>query len=468
MTARHQLRVGGRRVGRDRDAIIGATPAPSLGEMLRIARERRGVDIYRAERDTKIRARHLDALEAGDYAALPGAVYTKGFLRNYALYLGLDANEMLERWRVETATLRRTEPVSVAPPRPLAAPRRGLIFTPGILVSALLSVLVIAFLGYVAMQVMRFSQGIEVTVEGAVVRQLDADAETTVLAGTTAPGATLTITGPSDFHATTDADDDGTWSITVPVTKGQNEFTITGIDPGTDRSSPPLNVIAIVPVPATAAPSGAGSSQGLPAISLTLSSPAGGAVLSEVEVTVAGTTSGSRVAISAQRRPVVTIPGVPMRPAGPETPDDPRISPSAAPAGTEPLDISVTDGRFSGDLTVAPGSWTITVRSSATGHADAVETRDVEVRSAAVVVIVTAVGSGAYIQAWEDGEPSTARILRPDRSLTFTAEETILVRTGNAGATHFTVNGEELGALGGLGKVENWLFERGEPPRRSK
>ncbi|MDQ3406857.1 MAG: helix-turn-helix domain-containing protein, partial [Chloroflexota bacterium] len=214
MTARHQLRVGGRRVGRDRDAIIGATPAPSLGEMLRIARERRGVDIYRAERDTKIRARHLDALEAGDYAALPGAVYTKGFLRNYALYLGLDANEMLERWRVETATLRRTEPVSVAPPRPLAAPRRGLIFTPGILVSALLSVLVIAFLGYVAMQVMRFSQGIEVTVEGAVVRQLDADAETTVLAGTTAPGATLTITGPSDFHATTDADDDGTWSIT--------------------------------------------------------------------------------------------------------------------------------------------------------------------------------------------------------------------------------------------------------------
>ncbi|MDQ3407410.1 MAG: DUF4115 domain-containing protein, partial [Chloroflexota bacterium] len=285
---------------------------------------------------------------------------------------------------------------------------------------------------------------------------------------TTAPGATLTVTGPSDFHATTDAGADGTWSITVPVTKGQNEFTITAIDPGTDRSSPPLNVIAIVPVPATAAPSGAGSSQGLPAISLTLSSPAGGAVLSEVEVTVAGTTSGSRVAISAQRRPVVTIPGVPMRPAGPETPDDPRISPSAAPAGTEPLDISVTDGRFSGDLTVAPGSWTITVRSSATGQADAVETRDVEVRSAGVVVIVTAVGSGAYIQAWEDGEPSTARILRPDRSLTFTAEETILVRTGNAGATHFTVNGEELGALGGLGKVENWRFERGEPPRRSK
>ena len=35
-------------------------------------------------------ARHLSALEDGDYSELPGAVYTKGFLRNYALYLGLD------------------------------------------------------------------------------------------------------------------------------------------------------------------------------------------------------------------------------------------------------------------------------------------------------------------------------------------------------------------------------------------
>ncbi len=90
MTARHQIRVGGRRLGRDRGAPIDATPAPPLGEVLRLARERKGVDLYRAERDTKIRAKHLEALENGDYAELPGAVYTKGFLRNYAVYLGLD------------------------------------------------------------------------------------------------------------------------------------------------------------------------------------------------------------------------------------------------------------------------------------------------------------------------------------------------------------------------------------------
>ena len=56
----------------------------SLPERLYAARERKGVDLYRAERDTKIRARYLAALEQGEYGELQGDVYTKGFLRNYA------------------------------------------------------------------------------------------------------------------------------------------------------------------------------------------------------------------------------------------------------------------------------------------------------------------------------------------------------------------------------------------------
>jgi hypothetical protein len=49
-----------------------AEPAPGLPERLLAARERKGVDLYRAERDTKIRARYLAALERGDYRELPG------------------------------------------------------------------------------------------------------------------------------------------------------------------------------------------------------------------------------------------------------------------------------------------------------------------------------------------------------------------------------------------------------------
>ena len=78
-----------------------AEPVAGLGERLLAARERKGVDLYRAERDTKIRARYLGALERGEYRELPGSVYTKGFLRNYALYLGLDPDEILLQWRRE-------------------------------------------------------------------------------------------------------------------------------------------------------------------------------------------------------------------------------------------------------------------------------------------------------------------------------------------------------------------------------
>ncbi len=432
--------------------------------MLRVARERKGVDIYRAERDTKIRARHLDALEAGDYAALPGAVYTKGFLRNYAVYLGLDPDETLARWRSETAAMRRTEAVTVALPRPLSAPRRGPTFTPGIIVSALLSVLVIAFLGYVAMQVTRFSRSVEMTVSGPLVRTLEADAVSTVLAGTTAASATVTITGPSDFHATTDADAEGSWSWTVPVTKGRNDFSITAADPGTERASEPVNMIVLVPVPA---PSDAARSQAPPATSLSLTTPAEGASLSEALVSISGATSGSRVVIAAELKETGQTPASPPPSGRPGRPETPGASPPAGGTAPDPLEISVADGSFSAALLLAPGSWLITVTSSATGQTNAVETRNVEIALEGVAVLVEALGGNAYIQAWEDGEPSRARVLREGRSLTFSAEETILVRTGNAGFTHFTVNSEALGALGGVGQVENWLFEAGEPPRRS-
>src|SRR3954452_19408148 len=99
MTFRHQIRVGSR-LYRGRSPI-DAVPPPSVGEILQAARERKGVDLHRAERDTKIRAKHLAALESGDYSELPGTVYARGFLRNYATYLGLDAEEVLEDWRFE-------------------------------------------------------------------------------------------------------------------------------------------------------------------------------------------------------------------------------------------------------------------------------------------------------------------------------------------------------------------------------
>ena len=94
-----------------------------LGEVLRTAREAKGVDLDRVERDTKIRVRYLSALERGEYRELPGAVYTKGFLRNYGAYLGLDPEYLIDLFRIESAGAGIERPTVPTPPRPIAARR---------------------------------------------------------------------------------------------------------------------------------------------------------------------------------------------------------------------------------------------------------------------------------------------------------------------------------------------------------
>ena len=68
-----------------------------LGEWLRQRREELGIGLEQAEADTRIRARYLEALEAEDLDALPDLIVGRGFLRNYANYLGLSAEEAAAR-----------------------------------------------------------------------------------------------------------------------------------------------------------------------------------------------------------------------------------------------------------------------------------------------------------------------------------------------------------------------------------
>ncbi len=72
----------------------------SIGEILRSTREAKGITLEQAEEDTKIRKRYLQALEDGDYDIIPGRVYAKGFLRNYATYLGLNQEEIMMEYKL--------------------------------------------------------------------------------------------------------------------------------------------------------------------------------------------------------------------------------------------------------------------------------------------------------------------------------------------------------------------------------
>src|SRR5437764_13855515 len=73
----------------------------AIGERLREARMRQGLDITEVEISTKIRAKYLRALENDEFAMLPGSTYVKSFLRTYAEHLGLDAQLLVEEYRAQ-------------------------------------------------------------------------------------------------------------------------------------------------------------------------------------------------------------------------------------------------------------------------------------------------------------------------------------------------------------------------------
>lgn len=65
----------------------------SIGEILRRARMRRGWDLERVSRETKISARLLEAIEEEQFDRLPGGIFTRNFIRQYAHALDLDDQE---------------------------------------------------------------------------------------------------------------------------------------------------------------------------------------------------------------------------------------------------------------------------------------------------------------------------------------------------------------------------------------
>jgi len=71
-----------------------------IGNSLRDARTRKGLDFPELEQGTKIRAKYLRALEDEAFETLPSATYVKGFLRTYADYLGLDGQLYVDEYNV--------------------------------------------------------------------------------------------------------------------------------------------------------------------------------------------------------------------------------------------------------------------------------------------------------------------------------------------------------------------------------
>jgi Helix-turn-helix domain/Glucodextranase, domain B len=452
MTTREQLK---RAVGIDRSDAgrgVAAEPGPSLPERLYAARERKGVDLYRAERDTKIRARYLGALERGDYKELPGAVYTKGFLRNYALYLGLDPEDVLAQWRHERGD-GKEQPPAIVVPRAISAPRKGLTFSPGLVVAALLTVVIVAFGAYLGIQVLRFTKPptIAVTQPATAVIDVDESMTTYTLEGTTLPGATVSIATPGREPYQVIAKSDGEWAAAVDLRRGRNQFDITSLDPETGkRSEGTVSVFITVPFLEIEAPT------------LTVDQPSDGASFENGAIPVAGkATNAATVVVSATY----------VGPSGP--PDGGKVTPAPPPV---PPSVTATvgdDGTYNTPYELTAGKWMITVTASGPDGKTAALTRAVTVGYKGVNMVVRAKGGRAWIKVWVDGKldpgvGAAGQVISNGKSLKFTGKDSIEVRTGSSGVTQFTLNGTSLGTLGRSGVPETWLFAPPKAPEKTQ
>lgn len=95
--------------------------AEGVGLWLRHARESRNLTLEDVEAQLRIRKRYLKALEQADYAALPGDLQIRGFLRNYARFLGLSPEEAIARYEADLAG-RPMQPPSHAVPKEARRP----------------------------------------------------------------------------------------------------------------------------------------------------------------------------------------------------------------------------------------------------------------------------------------------------------------------------------------------------------
>lgn len=77
----------------------------SIGQRLKQAREVRYLTLEKASDDTRIRVIFLQALELDDYSSMPSAAQGRGFLRNYAEYLGLNVDEMIADLQKNTPSI---------------------------------------------------------------------------------------------------------------------------------------------------------------------------------------------------------------------------------------------------------------------------------------------------------------------------------------------------------------------------
>ncbi len=375
-----------------------------LGDALRAQRERKGITLDQAAADTRIREKFLKALEDSDYRSLPGTVYTKGFLRNYAEYLDLDGEELVVLFHQERGA--PEPPRTFEPMRPIM--HRSLIFTPAVLVPVVVLAAVVLFVGYLYYQFTSFAVAPPLEVTDPATDVIATDASYTVKGRTIANGRLTVQVSPGSQSLEVRSLADGTFSVTVTLTPGSNHVIVQVFDPAGKVNQVSRSIIlqsAASPIPI--------------APTLVLEQPADGQTYTNT-VPVSGSYDATVTAVTVG---AITVPVSGAR-------------------------------RFDLILTLPGGPQTIRVAARTASGAVSETTRTVTVRYDSAVVNVAITGGDAWLAVTVDGTQAagTGRVFTTGETARFIGRE-VVVRTGNGAATVVSYNGQPASPLGGQGSV---------------
>jgi transcriptional regulator with XRE-family HTH domain len=89
----------------------------TVGQILREARERKGLTVAQAVEGTRSKSQVIQQLEQDDFSRFPAPIYTRGFIKLYAEFLGLDASELISLYQARNAEADKlVRPASVLRP----------------------------------------------------------------------------------------------------------------------------------------------------------------------------------------------------------------------------------------------------------------------------------------------------------------------------------------------------------------
>jgi cytoskeletal protein RodZ len=399
-----------------------------VGEKLREAREVRGVDLFRVERDTKIRAKYLGALEDGDFSDLPGDVYARGFLRNYSTYLGLDPDEMEEQWRDEAGHAAPVRP-NVIGPQPLTM-RRKVVFEQSHVVIAIVVVIVLVVAGYFGFQLTRYLSYPTIAVASAGASPVIVGIGDTeyVLTGNATPNTTVLISWNGQDPKTAIADDAGHWTYHAILQAGSNQFDITAKNLDTNHASSTVRLIVFVPS-ATPTPT-------VPQVAFV--TPTDGASVPAGTVTITGT---SQLVTTVDL--TTAIIGPPLS-AGTTMPPSPTAGTTPAPGLPSTTVATAADGTFTFAIPLQPGMYRLTIQGvTATGFKTTAITKTISVPYKGVNVQLKLSGGNASLRLYKDGVSLESKTVGypVGYSRTLVANRSVCIFSNNPFVVYLSING---------------------------